>query len=328
MIFDTILPLIKKTGSSLSPPDFHHIVNVTFHDIEAQHYDAIHASMWESLQEQIALLADDALAAIGSGKQALKLLDIGCGTGLSTQMLLKTKLGERITDVTLLDTSSKMLAQAKMKSANWNKNVTLHNSDVASLDEKFDVIIVSSVLHHIPDLEQFLNTIDRIQSSGGIFIHLQDPNGDYKDDPEYLARISTYEKENAKPDSKGIADLVPKSVRKNINRLLGRKTYIDHVNDNLIACNAIINRMTADEIWSVTDIHVENLPFSTGKGISVKFLTDKLRNYSLVNMRSYGFFGGLKSELSAKYQTMEQKLIEQNDHKGRNVSGVWLKTSE
>lgn len=325
MSFNTLLPLIKKTGSTLSPAEFHHTINVVFHDIEAAHYDAIHAQMWDSLQEQISLLVDDVLRK-SDPSASLRLLDVGCGTGLSTELLLRTKLGDRITDITLVDTSPNMLREAEKKAGNWNRKFTLRNTDVTAMDEKFDVIIVCSVLHHIPDLQQFLSRIDAIQNPGGIFIHLQDPNGDSMNSPESVQRVASYEKNKKKPRlKKRLLAFVPKKLKNKVNRLLGRKVYTDIVNDKLIDKKAIRKRMTPEEIWSVTDIHVEDLPFSVGSGISMKFLKETLKNYTLVNTRSYGFFGFLKSELEPSFQEKEQALIDANRTDGRHVSAVWIK---
>ncbi len=318
MSFETLLPLIKKSGSSLSPADFHNRVNIAFHDVEAIHYDGIHADMWKSLSEQIRLLVSD----IPLSANDLTLLDIGCGTGLSTQMLLQSAIGDRIKNITLLDTSPNMLARAKERSEGWHRHVSTFNGLVDDIDGKFDIIIVCSVLHHIPDLKKFFHKIDSLQDDGGIFIHLQDPNGDYMNDPEYLSRVEEYEMHSGRRIRKKSKLQPAKDI---LNRLRGRKTYIDMVNDALLKDRSIKNRMSAEEIWSVTDIHVEKLPYSIGGGISLKFLQSNLRNYNLLKARSYGFFGPLKSELPVELQIREQRSIDGNEKNGRHLSGVWIK---
>ena len=322
MSVNTLIPLIKKSGSKLSPSAFQHIVNVVFHDIEAQHYDAIHSEMWESLQEQFDFLANDVLASGKEHGKNLRLLDIGSGTGLSTELLLNTKLGKIIGDIGLLDTSPNMLALAEKRIQKLNKNYTLYNSDVTDIDEKFDIIIVCSVLHHIPDLPAFLNHIAKIQNSGGILIHLQDPNGDFKDDPIYKNRVESYN--NRVP--KNGQDKTFKKLKNLLKSVVGgKKSYIDQVNDVLLEKKAISKRMSSEEIWSVTDIHVEDLPFSTGTGISLKFLKENLSDYSLIKARSYGFFGILKSKLIPEFQDLEEKAILNGEINGRNIAGTWIK---
>lgn len=320
MSFETLLPLIKKTGSDLSPAEFQHIVNVVFHDAESEHYDAMHADMWESLQQQINLLVDDLPKKTAYD---LSMLDIGCGTGLSTQMLLDSALGISISKVTLLDTSPKMLGQALKRAKLWSKEVEAVNATVDSVNGVFDVIIISSVLHHIPDMAAFLAHVSRLQREGGILIHLQDPNGDYMRDADFRNRIASYVGEQKSERSSKSSWL--KTIRRLISKMMGRKTYMDRVNDRLMELGAIKSPMTSEEIWSVTDIHVEDLPFSTGSGVSIKALSQLLNDYTLISSRSYGFFGPLKSSLPIKYQLIEQQLIDERAPNGRNVSAVWIR---
>lgn len=324
MSYDSLIPLIKKTGSSLSPKAFQEVINVVFHDIESKHYDALHRDMWGSLLQQFELLAKDTVPHLGE-RRKLSLLDIGCGTGLSSELLLKTELGNHIDRVTLLDTSSKMLEQAESKAKSWGKEIETKNLMLHELEGSYDIILMSSVLHHIPDLSSFLNEINRVQNEQGIFIHLQDPNGDYLNDNIYVERRTEWEKESHNAPKNNVKSIIPKSLKNRINRILGRKTYIDEINDILLSKNVINKRMTADEIWSVTDIHVEQNPHDENAGISFDFLKRNLKNYSNIGQRSYAFYGQLKSDLSSDFQKREDKHINDHELNGRNLSAVWKK---
>lgn len=326
MSYDSLLPLLKKTKSPLTVEKFQERVNIVFHDFEAGHYDRMHSDMWGSLQEQIDLLVDDLFKYEDIKSDKLNLLDIGCGTGLSTQILLQSKLGKHISQITLLDTSSNMLQLAEEKAKTWNKKYKTVNGYLSALDEKFDVIIISSVLHHIPDLDAFLKQVDKALNHKGILIHLQDPNGDFLNDIEYNDRKVQYEKElRVLPTKKKITDYLPKKFIKSIKRILNRKDYIDLINDSLLAEKTIRKRMTADEIWSITDIHVETKNNTSNKGISLEYLKNQLPNFELIKMRSYCFYGVLKSELIDSYKEKESKLISENQLNGRNISCVWMK---
>ena len=326
MPYDSLLPLLKKTKSPLSVQKFQERVNIVFHDFEAEHYDNMHTDMWGSLQEQINLLVDDLFDYQDITSNKLNLLDIGCGTGLSTQILLNSKLGKHIDQITLLDTSPNMLKFAKEKSKTWNKKYKTVNGYLSELDEKFNVIIISSVLHHIPDLETFLKQVDGVLDNKGILIHIQDPNGDFLNDIEYNDRKDQYEKElNLLPVKKKMTDYLPKKFIKSIKRLLNRKDYIDLINDKLLAEKTIKRRMTADEIWSITDIHVETKNDTSNKGISLNYLKKQLHNFVLIKMRSYCFFGVLKIDLLASYKEKESKFISENQINGRSISCIWMK---
>lgn len=324
MSFERLSPLVKKSGSPLSVQEFHSRVNIVFHNYEAAQYDALHVDMWESLQEQMDLLVHDWFSKT-SPKAPLKLLDIGCGTGLSTQKLLNTPVGPLVESIVLLDTSPKMLEQAQMKAAHWDKPYTVINGTIADLTGSFDVVIICSVLHHIPDLDTFIRHIDALLNPGGVIIHLQDPNGDYAQDNLFKEREKEFERLQAVQKVKRITDYFPKSIKHKINLFLGRKNYIDLINDALIREKTIKKRLTADEIWSVTDIHVESKNDSQARGISFAFLKQKLQNFTLLSHRSYGFYGVLKNDLPSTMQANESQWITENQLNGRNLACVWQK---
>jgi ubiquinone/menaquinone biosynthesis C-methylase UbiE len=326
MSYNSLIPLMKNKGCSFSPEKFQERVNVIFHNHEAAFYDEMHDDMKYSLQEQVNLLVSDVMKKILFSEKKLRVLDIGCGTGLSSEFLLNSKLGPFIEHVTLLDTSEKMLEYAEKKAVNWNKDFTLVNSTLSSINEKYDVVMICSVLHHIPNLEEFLTEVKLVLNKNGVLFHLQDPNGDYLENEFYLERLKTFEKDQELVRSqKRLTDFVPKEFKSLIKRWLGRKNYIDFINDQLLKEGVIKRRMSADELWSVTDIHVTSNSDTSPKGISLKFLNEHLNNFILVNQRSYGFFGKLKFDLDLNYASMEEKFIAENRLDGRNISGVWIK---
>jgi len=162
MLYKKLLPLIEKSGSTLSPETFQENINVIFHDIESKYYDSIHKDMWTDIQEQVDLLIDDLLSLRFNLKKNLRLIDIGCGTGLGSESLLNSKISENIGSINLLDTSKKMLEKAERRAKKWGKKYTLKHSSIEEVREEFDIVIICSVLHHIPDIDNFIKNICRI----------------------------------------------------------------------------------------------------------------------------------------------------------------------
>ena len=83
-----------------------------------------------------------------------EILDFGGGTGLLTLPLAK-----QAKSVTLVDISEKMLEQARLKANQQDiKNIQLLEQDLLAnpLEQQFDLIVVSRVLHHMPDLDATL----------------------------------------------------------------------------------------------------------------------------------------------------------------------------
>ena len=82
------------------------------------------------------------------------ILDFGGGTGL-----LALPLAKQAKSVTLVDISEKMLEQARLKAEEQEiRNLQLLEQDLLTnpLEQQFDIIVVSRVLHHMPDLDATL----------------------------------------------------------------------------------------------------------------------------------------------------------------------------
>ena len=330
MSYSTLQPLMKKLGVTLTAKEFHQAVNVTFHNYEAEHYDALHSDMASSLQEQVHLLASDILETCPKLGHKLRLLDVGAGTGLSTKLLLQSRLGAYIQYITLVDTSAAMLTKAKEKAKDWNKETTYIQGDIFALSGTYDIILTCSVLHHIPEIKTFIDCITSLQQPKGLYIHLQDPNGDHLQDETFLKRKAQLSKLRTQQDTKpkGVKHYIPKRLRQYINRMLGRYSYIDKINNELLEKGIVKRRMTADELWSITDIHVANAINANAKGISFRRLKDYLSDYQLINHRTYGFFGLSKSELPSQLVAQEDKFVQTQDKTGRNLAAVWRKVQD
>ena len=111
----------------------------------------------QAVEKQITLLSDK------------EILDFGGGTGL-----LALPLAKQAKSVTLVDISEKMLEQARLKAEEQGiRNLQLLEQDllVNPLEQKFDLIVVSRVLHHMPDLDVTLAMFHRhLRENGQVLI--------------------------------------------------------------------------------------------------------------------------------------------------------------
>ena len=93
------------------------------------------------------------------------ILDFGGGTGL-----ISLPLAKKVNSVTLVDISDKMLEQARIKVENQKlENLHLIQQDLVlkPLEQTFDLIIVSRVLHHMPHLDSSLAMFQEHLTPGG-----------------------------------------------------------------------------------------------------------------------------------------------------------------
>jgi SAM-dependent methyltransferase len=322
--FESLLPIMNRCDSPLSPAEFHEAVNVTFHGFESQDYDAGHQDMWQSLPRQFDLLVADLLADAAQRQQPvpdqLRMLDVGCGTGLATDCILKSSLGPRIGHVTLLDTSTAMLklSEQRLKAAGKAYTVVHGMLESAPSDPPFDLIITSSVLHHVIDLASFFQAVRQRQSPGGVFLHIQDPNGAVHDDGVYEAR----KKEMAGTETpQWLARLHPRRILGRIQRELNGTQGKDCISLTIAALQdkgVTRKPLTVADLFRVTDFHVNN-----GAGIRISSIERQLLGYRLISSRSYGFFGVLEADLSPEFQKQEQQYSEQKDQQGGHIGAIW-----
>ncbi len=98
-----------------------------------------------------------------------KTLEIGCGTGIFTEYFAQT--GATITAV---DISDDLLSSAKARKLPSTVRFILSRFEDLASDEQFDIVVGSSVLHHL-DIEPALINIFRLLKPGGV-ISFGEPN--------------------------------------------------------------------------------------------------------------------------------------------------------
>jgi 2-polyprenyl-3-methyl-5-hydroxy-6-metoxy-1,4-benzoquinol methylase len=323
---EIIREIMRRRGSPLTVDEFHNAVNVTFHEFESEQYDHGHQNMWQSLPEQFELLSDDILRGGFEVPPELRLLDIGCGTGLATDCLLKTGLGKRVREVTLLDTSPSMLRRAAERSSTWNVPCASHLGQVESMVGKgrYELIITCSVLHHVLDLRAFFATVGELQTPNGYFLHLQDPNGDYLNDPELGRRT---EEQNKRLAPEWLARFAPSRIAGRLKREISGTQgddYISRTNKVLMEKGAITSPMAVSEIFAITDLHA--VP-SEHQGVSISAMKASMPEYECVTTRAYAFFGVLRTELPPHRQKIEQELIAKKAPNGYHIAAAWRRVA-
>lgn len=316
-----IATIMERHGARCRPEEFHDAVNVLFHEFESECYNDLHRDMWESLPRLFELLVADYLNRYPDDPPEINLLDIGCGTGLATDCLLQTALGRRIKSIDLLDTSPAMLRLASKRISWRNIPVACHQGIVESLpqEKRYHCIVTCSVLHHVPDLPAFLCAVRKIQSGGGVFLHLQDPNGDFLRDPELQQRMARF------------SSRIPESLQRfTPGRILGRlrrqlagtqgQDYISKTNRALLEKGVVATPLSVAELFAITDIHAD---LGDGEGISIARMKSWLPDYECISQRSYAFWGKLSSTLPPNLKSLENDLIARGAPNGFHIGAAW-----
>ncbi|WP_321373591.1 class I SAM-dependent methyltransferase [uncultured Draconibacterium sp.] len=147
-----------------------------------------------------------------------KILELGCGTGLYTEILLKNS---KI--VVATDFSDEMVATAKQKRGNLQK-VQFKRANALNLDfenESFDTVFMANLIHIIGNAEKVIQESKRVLKSGGCLIITSFAI----DDMNFFSRMAIgirYIKTFGKPSDEALKE---KNTKKSVESLLVKNGF-------------------------------------------------------------------------------------------------------
>jgi ubiquinone/menaquinone biosynthesis C-methylase UbiE len=150
--------------------------NIKLHRIEARYYDLIHPEEFNWYEQ--ARIRKDLRFIRGKLEEAPLVLDLGCGTGN-----LSLKLLELGCSVWGVDISPDMVEVLKEKIPGGSREKTrffVQNVDefISGCGERFDCVVASSVLHHLPDYIRTLENALKLLKPGGWLYITHEPTKD------------------------------------------------------------------------------------------------------------------------------------------------------
>ncbi|HVW66380.1 MAG TPA: class I SAM-dependent methyltransferase [Candidatus Peribacteraceae bacterium] len=262
-------------------------VNELFHDLEGEEYQDVHPEIFEREKRRwIALLLQYAPL---KKDTSVTLLDVGAGTGFVGSIVLPLIQGEDSTlicaDISqeMLDVSREKLTPIAGKTA--LRFLKMKDEMIDLPDASVDVVMMNSVLHHVPDYRRFLREIERVLKPDGMLFIGHEPNLLFMQNnflrmqagiihhltPKRIAalilkRAGLYHKVvSASPES---------PILKTINETLQREHLID-------------TPLTAGELSSLIDIHSPTAgSLHENRGFDLRHLCDGSR-MTVVHVDSY-----------------------------------------
>lgn len=169
--------------------------NISYYDRNAHKYER--ASWYyfnqykkEMVVEELRLL----LAQLSPGKP-IRVLEIGPGTGYLLDTLLS--VANRPVNYVGIEHSEAMGAILKQRHAHACESFELHRVsaspdtlDAIAGSEKFDLVMGSSILHHIPEYGQLVDALADALASGGVMYFVREPlHRDECEPPNALQRM-------------------------------------------------------------------------------------------------------------------------------------------
>jgi len=128
---------------------------------------------YASLRGLYAQLVGDVFAHARKHSEIPTVLDLGAGEGSATLPFLE--LGARVVAV---DVSDSQLAELQRKCDSYRDRLQVRRVDIGRAlrtDEHYDVLVMSSCLHHIPDYISVIEAGANVLSQKGQFFSFQDP---------------------------------------------------------------------------------------------------------------------------------------------------------
>lgn len=151
--------------------------NIEVHRLEADIYDAIHPEIFGSFEQRKIARDLDLIASIMARDSAVRVLDLGCGTGNLT-----LKYVERGYRVKAVDISPEMIQVLRSKLdpavSEWVELVVGDVEEVVANSRTYgmwDIVSFCSVLHHLPDYKLVLTHALRQLRPGGVLHVCHEP---------------------------------------------------------------------------------------------------------------------------------------------------------
>jgi ubiquinone/menaquinone biosynthesis C-methylase UbiE len=156
--------------------------NLRLYKLEEKDYIALHPEIYNWFEQKE---TEGDLLSIRKKLNGNEALDIGCGMGNITLKLLSLRF--RVTALDILTTMIKRMKDSLPQDMAMNLNIVESDIDtfLSNPSGRYNLVTISSVLHHLPDYLETLQKIVKIISAGGFLYITHEPLRDVltKKDP-------------------------------------------------------------------------------------------------------------------------------------------------
>lgn len=254
-------------------------VNEIFHDVEAEVYSERHPEIlvdeverWEEIAKKY-LIRDSPIT----------IFDVGTGTGFVP--LVIAPFLKKEDSIICSDVSSAMLEICKKELERRHFKCGFRfiksKGDLNSMkDESIDIITMNSILHHIPNVDEFCVQISSILSKGSILIIAHEPNELFFTNRFLWNNYILLNK---------IVNLLP-FIKASDRKSTQSDVIFNKVNMRLMNEGLIEEPLQKNEIVSIVDIHSPTAGgiLNKERGFNLnQLLHDNLTNFDLIHFETY-----------------------------------------
>jgi len=227
----------------------------------------------------------------------------------------------------MLDPNDAMLERARTRSEGWSsfaEGIEFLKGDITAVEGRtFDLITVSSVFHHVVEIEQFGASLNRLLRPGGVLMQMQDPRTG-SDRDAVLSSRSRAARERRSPSLYRRARALIGKVLRAFGRNSPGDPIAEGTNAILLERQIITSPLDMPTIWAITDFHVPGQPQRMGHGFTLTKLQQWL-SLEPVDSFSYQFQGLPWDLLTPDERSDENNWWNKGDDHGGLFGSVWLK---
>ena len=267
-------------------------INNLYHDLDAHNYDKKHEDILVYEKERW----NSIFAKYLKGSEN-KILDYGCGTGFLSSTLLESWSGQ-LSGLDCFDPSKEMLdfCCKKIGGINYDSGIKVSLLNNINEIENYDIVILNSVLHHLPSIGTFFQQTSRLLKEDGILIIGHEPNKTFFENRFLFlfSKLVTCVKDPKSfliwlLDILYLKKIIKKIIKFNKNK---EDEIVKEINRALISEGLIDKEIGASTIYQYIDFHS---PTASGKLDSDrgfdKDVLEKLSSeyFSIVEYNTYDF---------------------------------------
>ena len=269
------------------------LINRVFHDIDSEYYDIEHPEIVDSVRENCVTLFNGYIKDPAM-RDDFTLLDVGTGTGFFIANI--AHLLRPGNTVIFSDISEKMIGivRNKFSSFGFKQQFLVTDAEKYELPEKsVDVVMVHSVLHHLPAYRSFLKEADRLLKDGGLIIITHEPNRSFSRNPILTLFVKAYSKMNA---------LLLKRNRTGASTRVDSNVYSRLVADLKSEGLEFSEPLTMNQFNSLIDIESPTASgeYDAAKGFDAESIAkENFPGYEVLKIRTYAALGKINEEENA-----------------------------
>jgi hypothetical protein len=161
-------------------------VNNIYHSFDAPRYDREHPEIhW-----QLPPLWDEMIAGLPQGR-SWSVLDFGCGTGFEANLLL-SRFGDKAVKLLAYDPSPEMIAICRARLEKFPQVKFCSGIDEVHSRGPFNLLITNSLLHHLPNIQQTIESLLPSLTSDAVWLAGHEPSARFYRNEECLNLLESY----------------------------------------------------------------------------------------------------------------------------------------